>query len=90
MTSDKRAAYELREAILKLLTDEEVAKVSTAEAAAKLAEGDEYVDLEKLDEGVCRVDGDPVPTGRLLPRGAVRPATWSEILSELAKTTLPT
>jgi len=89
MTRDKRGEYELREAILKLLTNEEIAKVSTAETAPVLAEGDEYVDLEKLGEGVSRADGDPVPTGRVLPRAAVRPATWSEIMSELAKTVLP-
>jgi hypothetical protein len=89
MTSDNRAEYELRESILKLLSDAEIAKVSTAETAPVLAEGDEYLDLEKLGEGVSRADGDPVPIGRVLPRAAVRPATWSEIMSELAKKVLP-
>lgn len=89
MTSDNRADYKLRDSILKLLTDDEVAKVSTAETAPALAEGAEYLNLEKLDEGVSRADGESVPIGRVLPRAAVPAATWSKILSELAKTVLP-
>ena len=89
MTRDKRSEYELRESILKLLSDAEIAKVSTSESAPVLAEGDEYLDLEKLGDGVSKADGDPVPTGRVLMRAAVRPATWKEIMSELAKTTIP-
>lgn len=89
MTSDKRTEYELREAILKLLTDEEIAKVSTAETAPVLAEGAEYLDLQKLGEGMKRADGVTVPIGQVLLRAAVVPATWSKIMSALAKTELP-
>lgn len=89
MTSDKRPEYALRESILKLLTDEEIAKVSTAETAPALTEGAEYLNLEKLGDGVSRADGEAIPIGQVLPRAAVGPATWSKILSELAKTVLP-
>jgi hypothetical protein len=34
---------------LKLLSDDDIARVSTAETAASLAEGDEYVDLDAPD-----------------------------------------
>ena len=89
MTNDKRTDYALRESILKLLTDEEIATVSTAETAPALAEGAEYLNLEKLGEGVSRADGESVPIGNVLPRAAVAAATWSEIMSVLAKTVLP-
>lgn len=85
MTNAKRTEYATRESILMLLTDDEVAKVSTAETALVLAEGAEYLNLEKLGEGVSRADGETVPIGQVLPRAAVAPATWSKILSELAK-----
>lgn len=86
MTSGTRAEYALRETILKLLTDEETAKVSTAEAAPRLAEGAEYLDLERLGDGVRRADGVVIPIGRVVTRASVQPATWSTILGELAKT----
>ncbi len=85
MSNDNRSTYELRDDILKLLSNAELAKVSTAEIAPSLADGDEYVDLEKLDEGVSRADGEPVPVGRVLTRNSVTAATWSHILSELTK-----
>ncbi len=54
MTDAKRAEQATREAILELLSDEETARVSTAETATALTEGAEYVDLEQLDRGVQR------------------------------------
>jgi hypothetical protein len=83
MTLDTRTTLELRDSILKLLSDEEIAKVSTAEAAPKLTDGDEYIDLEKLDAGVNTADGDPIPAGRILARVEVNPETWTEILNKL-------
>jgi hypothetical protein len=47
MTDAKRAEHVTRDAILKLLSDEEIAKVSTAEAASILTKGVEYLDLEQ-------------------------------------------
>jgi hypothetical protein len=74
-----------REAIIKLLTDAEVAKVSTAEGAPRLVEGDEYVDLEDLDSGVQLVQGAPrTAPGRALARSAVSDATWAKIVLVVA------
>ena len=82
--ADDRSAYVTRESILKLLSDDEVAKVSTAETAASLETGDEYLDLEHLDRGVLRGGGATIPMGRVLPRKAVHAGTWTKILAQLA------
>ena len=73
-----------RQGILNLLSDEEIARVSTAEAAAQLAFGDEYLDLAQLEKGVSRVTGTTAPLGRLLPRSAVHENTWTKILTHLS------
>jgi hypothetical protein len=74
-----------RESIIKLLTDAEVAKVSTAEDAPRLVEGDEYVDLDDLDSGVQQVQATPrTAPGHLLPRSAVQDATWAKIVKAVA------
>jgi hypothetical protein len=86
MTTQTKSALK-REAILKLLTDVEVAKVSTAEDAPRLVEGDEYVDLEDLDSGVRvqLVQATPrTAPGRALPRSAVSDATWAKIVRVVA------
>ena len=83
MKPDNRTTYATRESILKLLSDDEVAKVSTAETAKSLSAGDEYVDLEHLDNGVRRAGTALASTGHLLPRKAVREATWAKILTQL-------
>ena len=81
MKADKRTEYITRDTILRLLSDDDIARVSTAETAASLAEGDEYVDLEAPDRGVQRVLGSAViPMGRVLPRKAVREKAWREIV----------
>jgi hypothetical protein len=81
MNSHKRIDYLTRDGVLKLLSDDEAASVSNAESAEKLSEGDEYLDLEHLDEGVQKADGLIVIMGRVLPRKAVRETTWSKILA---------
>lgn len=86
MAADKRTPYELREAILQLLSDDEIAKVSTDEGERRLADGDQYIDLDKLDDGVSTADGEPVAIGRVVARVDVQPETWSEILAKLKKT----
>ena len=83
MTIDTRTTLELRDSILKLLSNAELAKVSTTEGVPHLNDGDEYVDLEKLAQGVSTADGDPVPMGRVLARVDVSPETWTEILNKL-------
>ncbi len=83
MSSDDRSEYTARDRILELLSDEEVAKVSTAEAQVRLADGEEYVDLDKLYEGVRQAHGHTTAMGRVLPRSAVRDSTWTRIISQL-------
>jgi hypothetical protein len=65
------------------LSDEEVARVSTAEAGPNLAEGDEYIDLHALDKGVLRACACTTSTQHVLPRKAVREVTWKAILRKL-------
>jgi hypothetical protein len=84
LKNDTRTEYATRDSILQLLSDDEVARVSTAETAAHLSTGDEYLDLEHLDQGVRRAHGTATPMGRVLPRKAVHANTWSKILTQLA------
>jgi len=85
MTNIRRESYVLRDGIMNLLSDDEVASVSTAETAQKLVDGDEYLDLEQLEQGVRRAPSIPTPMGRVLPRKAVHQDTWSKILMKLPK-----
>lgn len=85
-THDERTRYLIRDKVLKRLSDEEIARVSTAESAARLEPGAEYFDLEALERGVQRALGSGTPMGRILPRQAVQEGTWTRILRELAGT----
>jgi hypothetical protein len=84
MTTSARADHVSREAILKLLSDAETAKVSTAEEAA-LSEGGEYVDLENLEAGVqaATASMSKATAGHIIPRGAVHEDTWNKIVGQL-------
>jgi hypothetical protein len=84
MKNEQRRHYLTRSGMLKLLSDEEAASVSTAETAERLEEGDEYVDLGHLEHGVRRAKGTRMSMGRVLPRKAVREATWTKIVDQLA------
>jgi hypothetical protein len=85
MTDAKRAPQVARETILKLLSNEETARVSTAEDAAGLVEGAEYLDLNHLDKGIQRVTATAtVAMGHVLPCSAVRDDTWRKIVAKLA------
>jgi len=83
MNQDQKLAYTTRNNVLKLLSEEEVARVSTAETAAGLAAGEEYLDLEQLERGVLRAQGAITPMGRVLPRKSVGDPTWRRILNQL-------
>ncbi len=72
-----------RNAILGLLSNDEIASVSTAETAGRLNAGDEYLDLENLELGVQRARGEVSAAANLLPRNAVSDETWQRILSQL-------
>jgi hypothetical protein len=84
MKNDKRTEYVVRDSILKLLSEGELASVSNAEAMARLTDGDEYIDLEQLEQGVRMAPAKETPTSRMLPRKAVHQDTWNKILAVLA------
>jgi len=86
MTVAERTEHIARDTILKLLSDEENAKVSSAEGSVGLLQGEAYVDLEHLDRGIQRADSAMTKgtIGHIVPRRAVRGETWSKILAQLA------
>jgi hypothetical protein len=86
MKNDNRSPYLTRDSILKLLSDDEVAKVTTAETAARLTDGDEFIDLEKFNLGVQQASSHETaqtPMGRVLPKKAVHADTWKKIVAQL-------
>jgi len=89
MTKSEQLNYATRDLILGSLSDDEVARVSKVETAAKLSEGEEFIDLEQLHLGVQRADGAILIMGRVLSRKAVLEVTWSRILAELANAGFP-
>ena len=85
MNSHTMTGHVARESILRLLSDDEVASVSHLEATARLLDGEEYLDLEELEQGVrSEFATTNTPMGHVLPRRAVRAATWDKILERLA------
>jgi hypothetical protein len=87
MKIDKLREYVIREEVMKLLSEEELAKVGRGDTA-NLREGQEYLDLEQAVQGVRRATGTSVPTGSVLPREDVPDATWSKILTLIGQSQL--
>ena len=85
MSPDAKKQAVTREAVLALLSDTEVAKVSRAEGESRLVEGDEYVDLEDPSAGVRQVHAKSARPRNALPRSAVSDATWGKIVSLLGR-----
>ena len=85
MSDAERREQVTRDAILKLLSDDENGRVSTAEAGPQLTEGAEYLDLERLDRGVQRAGATTLKgtMGRVLPRSAVSEEKWRKVLAQL-------
>lgn len=79
-----RQEYVSRANILKLLSDEEVARVSNAEGVPTLDKGDEFLDLQQLGLGVQHMNGSIPDMGHVLPRKSVHHQTWNKILAQLA------
>jgi hypothetical protein len=80
MSHPQKSADETRDSVLQLLSEDEVARVSTQEGKARLADGDEYIDLAAPDNGVRCVHGVMQLTmGQVLPRSAVSAKTWAKI-----------
>jgi hypothetical protein len=73
-----------RDEILKLLSDDENAKVSNAEGKP-LPAGEEYVDLEDLEAGVQKASDAMTSdeAANIVPRSAVHDETWTKILAQL-------
>ena len=91
MNRSAKAEYESRNQILTLLSDDEIARVSTAEGEARLADGDEYVDLAAPNNGIRRVHGAMQQTmGKVLPRTAVSGETWAKIAERFGRRFAPT
>jgi hypothetical protein len=84
VNDNTRTEHVTRQNILMLLSDDEVAAVSTAETTARPLEGEDYVDLEDLDQGVRSALGTPPPMHRLVLRRSVHEDTWNRIRGELA------
>jgi hypothetical protein len=84
MKNVQRSDYVTREELLKLLSDDEVARVSTAEAAV-LAAGDQYIELDHLNHGVRKARRNAPPMTGVLPRKSVQEATWTKIVARLAE-----
>jgi hypothetical protein len=85
-TNTQRNEYVTRDTIMKLLSDEEVARVSTLEAGPSLARGDQYVDLKRLNKGILHMEATTLLSmGDVLPRAAVADKTWMKICALLIK-----
>lgn len=83
MNTEHSSRYLNRSSILKLLSNEELDRVSRSEAGQVLEIGEEYLDLGELAEGVRRADGTPISMRRVLPKRSVSETTWTEILAQL-------
>jgi hypothetical protein len=81
--SERTLPFINRDSVLELLSRTEVASVTAAEAAPDLAQGDEYLDLMNLSQGVRRALGAGSLPGRVLPKKAVLEKTWNKILMQL-------
>ena len=82
--SDQSKENVIREEILKLLSNEELSKVTAQEEPPRLVEADEYIDLEHLERGVQQVHtNSKINTGNVIPRSAVKEETWSKIIKKL-------
>ncbi len=83
-TEHGRNEYRTRDAILKLLSDDEIARVSMREAGSKLHIGDEFIDLEKLDAGVQTMQATTTVSPKdVLPRKSVHAETWTKVCARV-------
>jgi hypothetical protein len=77
-----------REGILKLLSDRDLAGLAS-EPCVRLEDGDEYLDLDHLSQGVLCGCETPTAVGQVLPRRAIQVNTWAAILGQLATVSAP-
>ncbi|MDR3669498.1 MAG: hypothetical protein P4L36_01555 [Holophaga sp.] len=84
MNPNQQTENVTRESILKLLSDDEVARVCTAETALRLSEKDEYIDLDHLECGIQEAHDGGTVMGTALPRKAVHEKTWIKVQAAVA------
>lgn len=72
-----------RNAILKVLWNDDIAGTGPAKIPARLQRGDEFIDLQLLEKGVQHALRLTAPTGGVLPRKAVQANTWLQIVAQL-------
>gem|GEM_PF-2870651 len=86
MNNQKRSEYFTRDSIMELLSDDEIAKVTAAESVSSLVDGDEYIYLEQLDQGVRTVMGGTaaIAVGRVVAKKAIQERTWDHVVAQLA------
>ncbi len=84
MNHNQELAYVVRDKLLGLLSAAEMARVSTAETASRLSNGDDYVDLDDLALSVQRATGLSASLDRVLQRKALGENTWTQSLAKLA------
>ena len=90
MTTNQKAQYLTRSEILEALSDEEVKTVSTAETGEGLRDGEAYLDLTHLEQGIRHAGkGSAVRVGRVLPKSAVHGDTWRKIVALLPQPKSP-
>jgi len=82
MKSKKEFEFISRDNILKILNDEEAARVRLGSTAAQLANGDEFIDLTQIELGVQRA-GQSNALEDVLARKAVHENTWRKIVANL-------
>ena len=88
MNQTQRTELVTREAILKLLSPAELARVCTAEARPALVTGEDYLDLSHLEHGIRRArqylgPRGSAPMSQVLPKSAVDKSTWTKIIAQL-------
>jgi hypothetical protein len=83
MINDRETGYLSCDGALKLISDDE-ASARAVETGARLSDGDEYLDLRRLAEGVRRVQGTAASMEHVPPRKAVHEVTWTRIVKQLA------
>jgi hypothetical protein len=83
MSTGSQMEQETREKVLRLLSDDEIASASTAEATAGPLEGEEFLDLNDLGAGVRVALGSTPGMSHLLLRRSVHQDTWKKILVQL-------
>jgi hypothetical protein len=82
MKSKKEYEFVSRDNILKILNDEEAARIRLPATASQLVDGDEFIDLTQIERGVQRA-GQSNPVADVLPRKAVHENTWKKIVTNL-------